>query len=98
MQHCFVGNVINGVCCLLMQLAACMGVFWCISVLVFFYSDFLGISHYAIPVILASIMVTFFLNPLHILFYDARKWVVRTAVRYYIFSFKIFYDLSERFL
>lgn len=62
------------------QLAACMGVLWCISLLLFFYSDFLGIAHYAIPLIVSGVMLVFLLNPFHVLFYDARKWLMRITV------------------
>ncbi|OQV11683.1 Xenotropic and polytropic retrovirus receptor 1 [Hypsibius exemplaris] len=65
----------------IMELAACMGVLWCVSLLLFFYSDFLGISHYAIPVIVSGVMLVFFINPFHVLFYDARKWVMKIVFR-----------------
>ncbi|XP_055354793.1 xenotropic and polytropic retrovirus receptor 1 homolog isoform X2 [Paramacrobiotus metropolitanus] len=65
----------------IMELAACMGVLWCISLLLFFYSDFLGISHYALPLIFSGLMLIFFINPFHVLCYDARKWVIKIMFR-----------------
>ena len=65
-----------------------MGVIWAISLLLYFQvSDFtpenMSVAPYWVPLAMCGTMLLFFLNPFHILFYGARKWVLKTLVCYF---------------
>ncbi|GAU89162.1 hypothetical protein RvY_01745-2 [Ramazzottius varieornatus] len=70
----------------MMQLAACMGVIWAISLLLYFQVSDLAVENksvasYWVPITMCCTMLLFFINPFPVLFYPARKWVLKTLGR-----------------
>ncbi|KAJ1525327.1 hypothetical protein ONE63_010149 [Megalurothrips usitatus] len=65
----------------IMELAAIFGVVWSLSVLVFLYSDALGVPPFVSPLLLLLIMLGFLFNPTRTLRHEARFWMIRIMFR-----------------
>lgn len=68
----------------IMELATVFGLVWAGSALIFLYSEALHIPPYINPLILAVLMIAFLFNPTKTLRHDARFWVLRVAVSYFV--------------
>lgn len=68
----------------LMELSAIFGVIWTLSMLSFLYSASLSIPAFINPLTLTIVMVAFLLNPLHVFHHDARFWLLRITVSYFL--------------
>ncbi|KAK3921286.1 Xenotropic and polytropic retrovirus receptor 1 [Frankliniella fusca] len=65
----------------IMELAAIFGVVWALSVLVFLYSDALGVPPFVSPLLLLLVMLGFLFNPTRTLRHQARFWMIRVMFR-----------------
>lgn len=67
----------------LIEIAAILSVFWSLSVITFFYSDYLRIPPYFNPLVLIITMIIFLFNPTPTFCHDARFWFLRVMVNRY---------------
>jgi len=63
-----------------MQVAGFFAVVWCISLLLYVFSDVLYIPAYSCPLSLAAFITIYLLNPFRVLHYRARRWLLRIMV------------------
>lgn len=65
----------------LMELSSLLAVIWCLSVLMYLFSDFLAIPCYAAPLAMASFMLLYLINPIKILHHSSRMWLLKILFR-----------------
>ena len=71
----------------LMELGAIFGVLWTVHLLIFLFSEFLGIPTYAVPLSLTITMVLFMINPTKTMMHGARFWLLKFMGRIFAAPF-----------
>ncbi|KAL3870197.1 hypothetical protein ACJMK2_038278 [Sinanodonta woodiana] len=71
----------------LMELATSLAVIWSISVLLYLFSGYMGVSGYVFPLGMVGFMILYLLNPIKILHHSSRMWLLKILFRIFTAPF-----------
>ncbi len=67
--------------CYIFQISGMFSVIWALSLLCYLFSTFISIPEFASPLCLVGFCFLYLINPVRILHYKARMWLLRILVR-----------------
>ena len=67
--------------CSIFQISGMFSVIWALSLLCYLFSTFISIPEFASPLCLVGFCFLYLINPVRILHYKARMWLLRILVR-----------------